>query len=927
MAANPTFGGFGAPATKPFGTNTTSGKEEPVRCGLVAVAERLAELCLSHAVPLQSVRLDVKVVDLTARVEVTQEFVNREAGTIECVYYFPVEEEAAVVEFTAELEGRTIKTEVKRKEEARKDYETAVERRQTAVLLEERKQDILCVKVGALSPGSGCTVRIVYLSELPVQGGQARLTVPTTVAPRYTTGQGGADLAALQHSTASPAPLTLQLQLVSQTEILGVSSPSHALSQSTQSRPDPGYHQATAKMAASTADMDRDLVVLLETAEPGRPRLVLERNAAGSVVAMLTLVPQFKLQDEPMEAVFLVDCSGSMQGQSIHLAREALLIFLHSLPATSHFNIVMFGSRYNSLYPASRPYDDATLGEAKQLVTELQANLGGTEILQPLKFVLQQPVLAGLARRVFLLTDGQVSNSSEVVHLVRKHRNANRVFSLGVGAGADRHLVKGAARAGGGTAAFTSEGEAIAPAVLRQLREARQPCVAEVAVRWGRTGSWEGGARVQAEIVETKKTLLGFGKPKVEQKTEKFSIHNQVPATINPIYDGQRIIVYKLLDETLELDDEVSIKAKTPEGDLEVSLPVNKDSFLVGNSLHQLCARKLIQEIEEEEEHEEPEASRRLIEELGLQYSLASRHTSFVGVDEKQGKVDCHMTTRQVPNQLPNNWGGGGSKSGFKMAKMAYRGIAAPGACPPLQFGAAPAAAAPSSLDRILATSSNMEMCMNLSCDIEYESEDEETESNDIEYYESEDEETQQNCIAKGRVTGRNRSLKRSKSVKTSEGKSATAFYSRFARFFNIFSYRFPSIFSNDATYSLPGGQRVLPQLGGSGGCVGCGGRAAGGGWDALGHRPRSRLPRAALRRGERTVEPCGGEGARLARGRGGGGASASQAFPSGTGREVTIVLYPQPSPFINLKYQNNVFGEWLLRSTLTLGVQMSLIN
>ena len=103
MAANPTFGGFNfsAPAATPIGSNTTSGEEEPARCGLVAVADRLAELCLSHAVPLQSVCLDVKVVDLTARVEVTQEFVNREAETIECVYYFPVEEEAAVVEFTA----------------------------------------------------------------------------------------------------------------------------------------------------------------------------------------------------------------------------------------------------------------------------------------------------------------------------------------------------------------------------------------------------------------------------------------------------------------------------------------------------------------------------------------------------------------------------------------------------------------------------------------------------------------------------------------------------------------------------------------------------------------------------------------------------------------------------------------------------------
>jgi hypothetical protein len=40
---------------------------------------------------------------------------------------FPVEEEAAVVNFTAEVDGRTIRTEVKKKEEARADYDKAMQ--------------------------------------------------------------------------------------------------------------------------------------------------------------------------------------------------------------------------------------------------------------------------------------------------------------------------------------------------------------------------------------------------------------------------------------------------------------------------------------------------------------------------------------------------------------------------------------------------------------------------------------------------------------------------------------------------------------------------------------------------------------------------------------------------------------------------------
>ena len=88
----------------------------------------------------------------------------------------------------------------------------------------------------------------------------------------------------------------------------------------------------------------------------------------------------------------------------------------------------------------------------------ISANLGGTEILNPLRFILQQEVKAGLARQVFVLTDGQVSNSGACISLVRKHSATNRVFTLGVGSAADRHLVKGLARAGQGTAMFTSQG-------------------------------------------------------------------------------------------------------------------------------------------------------------------------------------------------------------------------------------------------------------------------------------------------------------------------------------------------------------------------------------------------------------------------------------------------------------------------------------
>ena len=91
-------------------------------------------------------------------------------------------------------------------------------------------------------------------------------------------------------------------------------------------------------------------------------------------------------------------------------------------------------------------YDDNTLAKAKQHVTCMDANYGGTEIYQPLEAIFKQPFKEGFLRQIFVLTDGEVSNSSAIVELVKKNNSKGRVFALGLGASASRHLVKGIAR-------------------------------------------------------------------------------------------------------------------------------------------------------------------------------------------------------------------------------------------------------------------------------------------------------------------------------------------------------------------------------------------------------------------------------------------------------------------------------------------------
>ena len=61
------------------------------------------------------------------------------------------------------------------------------------------------------------------------------------------------------------------------------------------------------------------------------------------------------------EYIFLIDRSGSMYF-TISLAREALMLFLQSLPAGSKFNVCSYGSRHEFLFEGrSVDYTDENL--------------------------------------------------------------------------------------------------------------------------------------------------------------------------------------------------------------------------------------------------------------------------------------------------------------------------------------------------------------------------------------------------------------------------------------------------------------------------------------------------------------------------------------------------------------------------------------
>jgi hypothetical protein len=152
-----------------------------------------------------------------------------------------------------------------------------------------------------------------------------------------------------------------------------ITCPSHTIS--TELGPDPSLPNAQdlpfsnyARVSLSSAtSLDKDFILTLESTGLDSPRCIAELHPSpnhSTAALALSLVPRFALPEvKEQEYLFLVDRSGSMDGERMEMAKKALVVLLRSLPQTgTQFNIVSFGNSHSPLWSkGSRVYSQASL--------------------------------------------------------------------------------------------------------------------------------------------------------------------------------------------------------------------------------------------------------------------------------------------------------------------------------------------------------------------------------------------------------------------------------------------------------------------------------------------------------------------------------------------------------------------------------------
>jgi hypothetical protein len=354
-------------------------------------------------------------------------------------------------------------------------------------------------------------------------------------------------------------------------------------------------------------------------------RDIQDRFRLAGVLPVIVSSGESSMLDQTGELIFLVDCSGSMRGGGLNSpivrCSELLRLFAHSIPSTATFNVILFGSKFKKLFQHPHPATEEYRTRAIKLAENLRADLGGTEILPPLREIGETPVQPGRVRQVFVLTDGAVTNTQQVIAQVDRDSVQARYFSIGIGEGCSRELVKGIADAGHGSSEFVTSGD-LAPTVMTLLERSLRPAVS----------NWR----------------VDFSQPGVHVATSK----------TRPIFMGQPGLVYFFGDRAAaeavaKSGLEYTFRGKLGQKDVVVKGRIPEVSSPSTATSHRLAAKAVITELERDSEYGQmTERSRQLKEEvtrIGTVFNLCSRQTSFVGVETTREPSTGQTVTRQVP--------------------------------------------------------------------------------------------------------------------------------------------------------------------------------------------------------------------------------------------------------------------------------------
>ena len=579
--------------------------------------------------------VEIEVTGLLAHALVRQQFLNDTPEWAEGRYVFPLPDDVAVESLRVVVGDRVIEGEVRERVEARLAYEQARAEGRIASLVEQGQGNLFSTRIANIAPGQLVEVQIGFRQRVEFAHGEFRLRFPFSMVPPYRPASTRDEVVADLHESDSvdhlvgPVdsinPVSLKLRLDAGMPLRMLESSHHAVRRALVD----GHWLID--LDGPLANPHKDFELVWRAQVGAQVETVAFRQALGGqdhVLLMFNPPEQFSASRTRREVTLIIDTSGSMQGESIEQARQALELALGGLDGGDRFNLIEFNGQARELFPGPVPVTPLHLREARSFIRALTAD-GGTEMRAPLEMALAQPTAPGYLAQLVFVTDGQVANTAELLALVRRDIADARLFTVGIGHGVNSQFLSDMARLGRGSSVLIADLAQVAGRMNELLTELTSPVLHDIELHW-------------PNPVEA------------------------LPARIPDLYTGQPLVLAARMDR---LAGDLLINGFSDAQPWQQVVPL--ETFRPASGVAAHWGRQAVQRLLDQRlAGADPEQIRAQVVELATEYQLLSPYTSLVAVDRTPERSrQAALQRYAIPGYEADNRADNGGEARALMAR------------------------------------------------------------------------------------------------------------------------------------------------------------------------------------------------------------------------------------------------------------------
>ena len=452
-----------------------------------------------HPLPeLTEHRVEVKIIDQVARVEVHQVFYNKSNRTIEGTYYFPLPKGATVSDFKMVADGRVLSGELLEKSKARKIYEDIVRRQLDPALLEYVDHNLFSAKIFPIPPRQERKIILEYSSLLKLDGDIVQFTYPLRgqiasrghwPQPVISSDESNRNRPDREYKGSAPIDQIVSIDLQSKIPLKNIYSPSHDVEMiKTDDHHASISYEGKRKKSSDTFILyysfsRSDFGLNLLTYRP-------EENENGFFMLLISPKTEF-LKNEILkkDILFVLDTSGSMEGKKIGQAKEALKYCIQQLNSEDRFNLITFSTE-TKCFKQKLVKPSEYRKDALNYIDRIEAK-GGTNINEALINALNMEVETNRPVSIVFVTDGlPTAGETDIGNIIKNvsdnNKNKVKIFTFGVGYDVNTILLDRIATSNRSVSDYIEPNENIEKKISAFYDKIRHPVLTDLLVDYGR---------------------------------------------------------------------------------------------------------------------------------------------------------------------------------------------------------------------------------------------------------------------------------------------------------------------------------------------------------------------------------------------------------------------------------------------------------